>query len=218
MQDCFQPPGIRVFAGGQRVALGNQQRQQTQQQSLDLQLISQHPVPVHVLQLPQTSQRPVIAGAPRRQPEGQGQPPALQWQQIPPVAQVAGPPQQLHLKDNVLIFHCLSGKLPQSVEHTGGKHKDVPCPGCHRLQPHLHQTAPLFDKNQLHAVLPMQSHLGEVLGNGAGVDIKGKPPVAVALILLQSCRIRHFNHPPMLVLYHNWIVPCKILLKIRGIV
>ena len=43
----------------------------------------------------------------------------------------------------------------------------------------------LLDKNQFHAVLPMQSHLREILWDGAGINVKGEPLFAVALILLQ---------------------------------
>ena len=71
------------------------------------------------------------------------------------------------------------------MKNTGGKHKDIPRHGRHRLQSYLNGTHSLLDKNQFHAVLPMQSHLREILWDGAGINVKGEPLFAVALILLQ---------------------------------
>ena len=81
--------------------------------------------------------------------------------------------------------------LVQGVEGAGRKNKDVPHAGRAALSAHLHQSCAPLDKDQLHALLPVERHLRKVLRNGAGIQIEGKPHGTMLLGLLQRCLILH---------------------------
>ena len=77
------------------------------------------------------------------------------------------------------------------MEGAGRKNKDVPHAGLAALSAHLHQSCAPLDKDQLHALLPVERHLRKVLRNGAGIQIEGKPHGTMLLGLLQRCLILH---------------------------
>ena len=99
--------------------------------------------------------------------------------------------QKLQLKNDIFVFHALPLGLPQGMEGAGRKNKDVPHAGRAALSAHLHQSCAPLDKDQLHALLPVERHLRKVPRNGAGIQIEGKPHGTVLLGLLQKRLILH---------------------------
>ena len=75
--------------------------------------------------------------------------------------------------------------------------------GDHLGAQHLHKAAAALDKDQLHAVLPVQCHLREVPGDGAGIDVEWKTHGTVLLCFLQKRWISHVCFLLMIGLYHN---------------
>ena len=122
---------------------------------------------------------------------GQRQPPALQREQILFRAEISRAAQKFQFKDDILILHGLPLSLPQGVEGPGGKHKDIPHAGRVEHSSHLHQPRTSLDKDQLHALLPVQCHLREISRNGAGIQIEGEPHGTVLLGFLQRSLIMH---------------------------
>ena len=118
----------------------------------------------------------------------------MQGQQVFFSAQVARTAQQFQIKDDVLIFHHLARQLAQRVQHAGGKHIDIARLGGVGRQARLHDAAPFFDKHQLHAVLPVQRHLGKILRDRAGIDVEREPRGPVLLCFAQGFLIWHDFH------------------------
>ena len=132
-----------------------------------------------------------IAQIVRGQTHRQRKPPALQRQQIFFGAKVLCAAQQLRLKDDIFVFHALPLCLPQGMEGAGRKNKDIPLIGRAGRSAHLHQPRAPLDKDQLHALLPVQCHLREISRNGAGIQIEGEPHGTVLLGFLQRSLIMH---------------------------
>ena len=122
---------------------------------------------------------------------GQSQTPALQRKDVLFCAQVSRAAQKFQFKDDVFILHGLSLGLPQGMKSAGRKNKDVPHAGRVGHSAHLHQPRPPFDKDQLHAVVPVERHLREIPRNGAGVKVEREPHGSVLLCFLQRSRILH---------------------------
>ena len=99
--------------------------------------------------------------------------------------------QKLQLKNDIFVFHALPLGLPQGVEGAGRKNEDVPHAGRAGHSAHLHQSYAPLDKDQLHALLPVERYLWKIPRNGAGIQIKGEPHGTVLLGLLQRCLILH---------------------------
>ena len=85
----------------------------------------------------------------------------------------------------------------------GGAHLDEPC-------------APL-DEDQLHAVVPVERHLREIPGDGAGVNVEGEPHGTMLLGFLQRSLILHRCYLLMIGLYHTVRLFGKILPLLCGI-
>ena len=77
--------------------------------------------------------------------------------------------------------------------------------------------AAALDKDQLHAILPVQCHLREVPRDGAGIDVKWKTHGTVLLCFLQKRWISHVCFLLMIGLYHNLHCLGKILHVLCGI-
>ena len=121
----------------------------------------------------------------------QRQPPALERKQVFLGAKVLCAAQKLQLKDEILVFHGLPFCLPQGVEGAGRKNEDVPHAGQIRHSAHLHQPRTALDKDQLHALLPVERHLREIPRDGAGIQIEWEPHGTVLLGFLQRSPILH---------------------------
>ena len=77
------------------------------------------------------------------------------------------------------------------MERARGKNKDIPPVGQVGHHAHLYQPHALFDKDQLHALVPVQCHLLEIPRNGAGVQVERKAHGPVLFCLLQRSLILH---------------------------
>lgn len=132
-----------------------------------------------------------IAQIVRGQTHRQRQPPALQRQQIFFRAKILRTAEKLNIKDNVFIFHCAAFGLAYRVKGARRQHKDVPALCRTDLRTGLHKAAAAFYIDQLHAVLPVNSHLPKVPRYGAGVDIERKAHFAMVLGFLQRRSIVH---------------------------
>ena len=172
-------------------ALCKEQGKKPQQCPLDLQLVAGELGAVGILHLPQAGGGLQIAQIVRGQPRRQRQAPALQRKQIFLGTKVLCAAQKLQLKNDIFVFHALPFGLPQGMEGAGRKNKDVPHAGRAALSAHLHQSCAPLDKDQLHALLPVERHLRKVPRNGAGIQIEGKPHGTMLLGLLQRCLILH---------------------------
>ena len=191
LQERFQPLGVGCLGGKPLPALCKEQGKKPQQCPLDLQLVAGELGAVGILHLPQAGGGLQIAQIVRGQPRRQRQAPALQRKQIFLGTKVLCAAQKLQLKNDVFVFHALPFGLPQGMEGAGRKNKDVPHAGRAALSAHLHQSCAPLDKDQLHALLPVERHLRKVLRNGAGIQIEGKPHGTMLLGLLQRCLILH---------------------------
>lgn len=67
----------------------------------------------------------------------------------------------------------------------------VPHAGQIRHSAHLHQPRTALDKDQLHALLPVERHLREIPRDGAGIQIEWEPHGTVLLGFLQRSPILH---------------------------
>ena len=185
LQNGFQPLGIGSFHGELLFPLRNEQGEEAQQCSFDQQLIAGKLGAVGFLHLPQAGGGLEITQVVGSQPRRQQQPPALQRKQVFFGAKVLRTAQKLQLKDDVLVFHPLPLCLPQGVEGAGRKNKDIPLVGRAGHSAHLHQPRAPLDKDQLHALLPVECHLRKISRNGAGIQIEGEPHGTVLLGFLQ---------------------------------
>ena len=77
------------------------------------------------------------------------------------------------------------------VKRTGRHYKDVPALRRVDLCTCLHVPAAALYIDQLHAVLPVDSYLTKVTGNGAGVNIERKAHGTMVLGFLQRRVIIH---------------------------
>ena len=136
-----------------------------------------------------------IAQIVRGQTHRQRKPPALQRQQIFFGTKVLRTAQQLRFKDDIFVFHALSLCLPQRMERARGKNKDIPPVGRVGHHAHLYQPHALLNKDQLHALVPVQCHLLKIPRNGAGVQIERKAHGSVLFCLLQRSLILHCSTP-----------------------
>ena len=191
LQERFQPLGVGCLGGKPLPALCKEQGKKPQQCPLDLQLVAGELGAVGILHLPQAGGGLQIAQIVRGQPRRQRQAPALQRKQIFLGTKVLCAAQKLQLKNDIFVFHALPFGLPQGMEGAGRKNKDVPHAGRAALSAHLHQSCAPLDKDQLHALLPVERHLRKVPRNGAGIQIEGKPHGTMLLGLLQRCLILH---------------------------
>lgn len=191
LQDGFQPLGVGGLCGELLLSLCNEQGQKAQQRPLDQQLIAGELRAVGLLHLPQTGGSLKITQIVWGQTGRQRQPPALERKQIFLGAKVLRTTQKLQLKNKILVFHGLSLRLPQGVEGAGRKNEDVPHAGRVRHSAHLHQPRAALDKDQLHALLPVERHLREIPRDGAGIQIKREPHGTVLLGFLQRSLILH---------------------------
>ena len=80
-----------------------------------------------------------------------------------------------------------------------------------------HKAAAALDKDDLHAVLPVQCHLREVPRDGAGIDVKWKTHGTVLLCFLQKRWISHVCFLLMIGLNNNLHCLGKILHVLCGI-
>ena len=163
----------------------NEQGEKAQQCSFDQQLIAGKLGTVGFLHLPQAGGGLEITQVVGSQPRRQQQPPALERKQVFFGAKVLRTAQKLQLKDDILIFHPPPLCLPQGVEGAGRKNKDIPLVGRAGHRTHLHQPRAPLDKDQLHALLPVECHLRKISRNGAGIQIEGEPHGTVLLGFLQ---------------------------------
>ncbi len=191
LQNGFQPPGVGVLGGGQVTLAAHQSGQKQQQFALYAQLIAHVLDLVELLGRMQTVRRPIVAPVVRGQAHGQGQAAALQGQQVFFRRHVTAAAQQLQIKNDIFVLHPLVVQLAQGVEYAGGKHIDVPGRGSVAGKPRLHDAASFFDEHQLHAVLPVQCHLGKIHRDGAGVDVEREPRCAVLFGFPQGWLIFH---------------------------
>ena len=191
LQNGFQPLSIGSFRGELLFPLRNEQGEKAQQCSFDQQLIAGKLGTVGFLHLPQAGGGLEITQVVGSQPRRQQQPPALERKQVFFGAKVLRTAQKLQLKDDVLVFHALPLCLPQGVEGAGRKNKDIPLIGRAGRSAHLHQPHAPLDKDQLHALLPVQCHLREISRNGAGIQIEGESHGTVLLGFLQRSLIMH---------------------------
>ena len=122
---------------------------------------------------------------------GQRQPPALQRKNILFCAQVSRTAQKFQLKDDVFVLHGLPLGLPQRMKGAGRKNKNIPHAGRVDHSSHLHQPRTSLDKDQLHAVVPVERHLREIPRNGTGIEVEREPHGSVLLCFLQRCLILH---------------------------
>ena len=195
LQHGFQPLGVGGFGGETLPALCNEQGKKAQQRPFYQQLVAGALGAVGIFQLPQAGGGLQIAQIVRGQTHRQRQPPALQRQQIFFGTKVLRTAQQLRLKDDIFVFHALSLCLPQRVERARGKNKDIPPVGRVGHHAHLYQPHALLDKDQLHALVPVQCHLLKIPRNGAGVQIERKAHGSVLFCLLQRSLILHCSTP-----------------------
>ena len=119
----------------------------------------------------------------------------MQRQQIFFGAKILCAAQKLRFKDDIFVFHVLSLCLPQCVERARGKEKDIPPVGRVGHHAHLYQPHALLDKDQFHALVPVQCHLLKIPRNGAGVQIERKAHRTVLFCLLQRSLILHCSTP-----------------------
>ena len=217
LQNLFQPPGVGGLHRRQVLPLCNEQRQKAQQCPFDKQLIARLLGAVHILGLPQAGGGTSITWLVRGHALGQRQPPTLQRQQVFFGTEVSRAAQQFQIKDDVLIFHGTALLLPQGMECPRRKDKDIPCMRRIGRCAHLHKAAAALDKDQLHAVLPVQCHLREVPRDGAGIDVEWKTHGTVLLCFLQKRWISHVCFLLMIGLYHNLHCLGKILHVLCGI-
>ena len=191
LQYGFQPLGVGSFGGETLPALRNEQGKKAQQRSFYQQLVAGALGAVGILQLPQAGGGLQIAQIVRGQPHRQRQPTALQRQQIFLGAKILCAAQKLRLKDDIFVFHALPLCLPQRVERARGKKKDIPPVSRVGHSAHLYQPHALLDKDQLHALVPVECHLLKISRNGAGVQIERKAHGTVLFCLLQRSLILH---------------------------
>ena len=125
----------------------------------------------------------------------------MQGQQVFFRRHVAAAAQQLQIENDIFVLHPLIVQLAQGVQYAGGKHIDVPRRGGVAGQTRLHDAASFFYEHQLHAVLPVQGHLGKILRDGTGIDVEREPRCAVLFGLPQSWLIFH------IFALHDRIVP-----------
>ena len=151
-----------------------QQAQQTQQSTLDHQLVAEQPHAVGFLCIVQAHQRLGVIGKFRGQMNRQGQASALQWQKVALVAQVVRPAQQRKIKNNIFIFHHNAGGLEQGMKGPWRKNKDFSRLCRQGTSPDLHNAAAFFDEHQFHTALPVQRHFGKILRNRARVNVERK--------------------------------------------
>ena len=81
------------------------------------------------------------------------------------------------------------------MESTRRQDEKIPAPGVHCLGAYLYQPAPLFDRDELHALVPVQGDGGKIPGDGAGIDIKGEEHAAVLFCLLKILGAFHGRAP-----------------------
>ena len=191
LQNGFQPLGVGSLCRGLLFSLCNEQGQKAQQRPLDQQLIAGELRAAGLFHLPQTGGSLKIAQIVWGQTDRQRQPPALERKQVFLGAKVLCAAQKLQLKDEILVFHGLPFCLPQGVEGAGRKNEDVPHAGQIRHSAHLHQPRTALDKDQLHALLPVERHLREIPRDGAGIQIEWEPHGTVLLGFLQRSPILH---------------------------
>ena len=115
----------------------------------------------------------------------------MQRQQIFLGAKILCAAQKLRFKDDIFVFHALPLCLPQRVERARGKKKDIPPVSRVGHSAHLYQPHALLDKDQLHALVPVECHLLKISRNGAGVQIERKAHGTVLFCLLQRSLILH---------------------------
>ena len=92
------------------------------------------------------------------------------------------------------------------MQYAGGKHIDVPRRGGVAGQTRLHDAASFFYEHQLHAVLPVQGHLGKILRDGAGIDVEREPRCAVL-----------FGFPQSWLIFHVFALHDRIVPQVAGI-
>ena len=195
LQHGFQPLGVGGFGGETLPALCNEQGEKAQQRPFYQQLVAGALGAVGILQLPQAGGGLQIAQIVRGQPHRQRQPTALQRQQIFFGAKILCAAQKLRLKDDIFVLHALPLCLPQRVERARGKKEDIPPVGRVGYSAHLYQPHALLDKDQLHALVPVECYLLKIPRNGAGVQIERKPHRTVLFCLLQRSLILHCSTP-----------------------
>ena len=191
LQHRFQPLGVGSFGGETLPALRNEQGKKAQQRPFYQQLVAGALGAVGIFQLPQAGGGLQIAQIVRGQTHRQRKPPALQRQQIFLGAKVLRAAQQLRFKDDIFVFHALLLCLPQRMERARGKKEDIPPVGRVGHSAHLHQPCALLDKDQLHALVPVECYLLKIPRNGAGVQIERKAHCTVLFCLLQRSLILH---------------------------
>lgn len=221
LQQGFQPLGVGGLGGlGGKVlpALRDEQGEKMQQLPLDDQLIAGQLGAVGVFHLPQAGGGFGVTQVVGAQPPGEGQAAALEREQILFGAEVFRAAQKLQIKDDVLIFHGAAGHLPQRVERAGRKDKDVAGAGGVGDGAHLDEPCAPLDEDQLHAVVPVERHLREIPGDGAGVNVEGKPHGTMLLGFLQRSLILHRCYLLMIGLYHTVRLFGKILPLLCGII
>ena len=180
-EHLFQPPCVRRVCGKGPGLILHQQGQKYRQRAADRKLKAGRTPAAGGFGGIQAGGGLVIVVMAGTQQHRQGQPPRLQRQQDGLGTQILRPDQHLKGKNDVFVLHFTAGHAVQRVERPRHKNKNIPRPRLVQRHTGLHAACPLLDEHQLHAVLPMQAHLREILRDGAGIQIEGKPRVPMAL-------------------------------------
>lgn len=190
-EHAFEPPGISRIGIGQRYILqSDQYGEKAQQDPPYCQFITGKTGSADFFQILQTVFRLSEPFISKPQPVWERKPSGLQRQDIPLGAEVAAA-QQIQRENDVLVLHDQVCGLPDPVNRTGGKDKDISGGGAHGTGPGLHDSASLLDIDQFHAILPVKAHLRKVHRDAAWIEVKSEVCIAVMLLFIICCIFIH---------------------------